>query len=69
MAVQRLPSEAMKFALNASLDTLPNNSNLHMWGKRSSDSVLSNASLFSMCSTSALWQWSYDGIAGGTMKF
>jgi hypothetical protein len=31
MAVQRLPSEAMKFALNASLDTLPNNSNLHMW--------------------------------------
>ena len=36
-AVQRLPSEAMKFALNDSLDTLPNNSNLHMWGKRSSD--------------------------------
>ena len=37
-AVQRLPSEAMKFALNASLETLPTNSNLHMWGKRSNGS-------------------------------
>lgn len=33
-AVQTLPPEPMKFALNASLDTLPTNSNLHIWGKK-----------------------------------
>ena len=36
-AVQCLPPEPMKFALNASLDTLPTNANLHTWGKKSSD--------------------------------
>ena len=36
-AVQELPPEALKFALNASLDTLPTNANLQMWGKKASD--------------------------------
>ena len=36
-AVQNLPPELMKFALNAALDTLPTNSNLHRWGKKSYD--------------------------------
>ena len=30
------PPEPMKFALNASLNSLPSNSNLHLWGKRAS---------------------------------
>ena len=36
-AVQELPPEPLKFVLNASLNTLPTNSNLHMWGKKASD--------------------------------
>ena len=36
-AVQNLPPEPVKFALNAALDTLPTNSNLHQWGKKSYD--------------------------------
>ena len=36
-AVQALPPEPLKFALNASLNTLPTNSNLHTWGKKASD--------------------------------
>ena len=32
-AVQCLPPEPMKFALSASLDTLPTNANLYTWGK------------------------------------
>ena len=36
-AVQGLPSEPLKFALNASLNTLPTNANLHTWGKKPSD--------------------------------
>ena len=35
-AVQQLPPEPLKFVLNASLNTLPTNSNLHMWGKKAS---------------------------------
>ena len=38
VAVQTLPPEPMKFALNASLNSLPSNSNLHLWGKRASAS-------------------------------
>lgn len=33
-AVQGLPPEPMKFALNASLSTLATNSNLHSWRKK-----------------------------------
>ena len=36
-AVQGLPPEPLKFALNATLNTLPTNANLHTWGKKSSD--------------------------------
>ena len=36
-AVRDLPPEPLKFILNASLNTLPSNSNLHMWGKKASD--------------------------------
>ena len=36
-AVQQLPPEPLKFVWNASLNTLPTNSNLHMWGKKASD--------------------------------
>ena len=36
-AIQGLPPEPLKFALNASLDTLPTNANLHTWGKKASD--------------------------------
>ena len=32
--VQRLPDEVMKFSLNAAVDCLPHNSNLHRWKKR-----------------------------------
>ena len=34
--VKALPEEQMKFALNAALDTLPHNANLHLWQKKSS---------------------------------
>ena len=34
-AIQSLPHEQMKFALNTAVDTLPHNSNLHMWKKES----------------------------------
>ena len=33
-AVLALPQELMKFALNAALDVLPHNANLHLWKKR-----------------------------------
>ena len=33
---QGLPPEAVKFALNASLETLATNHNLHVWSKKSS---------------------------------
>ena len=36
-SVQELPPAAMKFSLNASLNTLPTNANLQLWGKRASD--------------------------------
>ena len=32
-AVQALPQNTLKFALNASLDTLPHNNTLHLWKK------------------------------------
>ena len=35
--IQDLPPEPMKFALNASLNTLPTNANLHLWGRNVSD--------------------------------
>ena len=34
--VKSLPEEQMKFALNAAVDTLPHNANLHLWCKKSS---------------------------------
>ena len=34
--VKALPEEQMKFALNAALDVLPHNSNLHLWKKKNS---------------------------------
>ena len=34
--VKSLPEEQMKFALNAAVDTLPHNTNLHLWCKKSS---------------------------------
>ena len=34
MVVQSLPEEQMKFSLNAALDVLPHNANLHLWKKR-----------------------------------
>ena len=33
--VKALPEEQMKFALNATLDVLPHNSNVHLWKKNS----------------------------------
>ena len=36
-ALESLPSESFKFALNASHDTLPHNANLHLWRKKGSD--------------------------------
>ena len=36
-AVQELPLDVTKFSLNASLDTLLTNRNLHMWGKKAYD--------------------------------
>ena len=37
-AVQTLPVEYMKFALNAAVDMLPHNANLHLWKKKPNDS-------------------------------
>ena len=34
VVVQSLPEEQMKFSLNAALDVLPHNNNLHRWKKR-----------------------------------
>ena len=36
-AVHGVPPEPLKFALNASLGTLPTNANLHTWGKKTRD--------------------------------
>ena len=36
-AVQSLPAEKMRFTLNAAVDTLPHNANLHLWKKKESD--------------------------------
>ena len=36
-AVQSLPDDSFKFALNAAHDTLPHNANMHLWGKKASD--------------------------------
>ena len=36
-AVQSLPAEKMRFALNAAVDTLAHNANLHLWKKKESD--------------------------------
>ena len=36
-AMQNLTPEPVTFVLNAALDTLPTNSNLHRWGKKSYD--------------------------------
>ena len=36
--VQILPDELMKFALNAAVDVLPHNANLHLWKKRGDSS-------------------------------
>ena len=33
----QLPDDPRKFALNSALDTLPHNTNLHLWGRRGSD--------------------------------
>ena len=35
--IQTLPSEQMRFVLNAAVDTLPHNANLQLWRKRESD--------------------------------
>ena len=35
--IQSLPSQLMRFTLNAAMDTLPHNANLHLWGKKESD--------------------------------
>lgn len=35
--IQTLPSEQMRFVLNAAVDTLPHNANLQLWKKRESD--------------------------------
>ena len=35
VVVKALPEEVMKFALNAALDVLPYNHNLHLWKKSS----------------------------------
>ena len=37
-AVQTLLAEQMKFALNAAVDMLPHNANLHLWKKKPNDS-------------------------------
>lgn len=37
-AILSLPSDQFKFAMNAAPDTLPHNSNLHLWKKRQSSS-------------------------------
>ena len=39
-ALEGLPPETFKFALNASHDTLPHNANLSLWGKKISDQCL-----------------------------
>jgi len=36
-AVELLPPEPLKFSINAALDTLPTNINLHKWGKKVHD--------------------------------
>ena len=38
-AVHGLPPEPLKFALSASLGTLPTNANLHTWGKKTRDTL------------------------------
>ena len=35
--IQSLPSKLMRFTLNAAIDTLPHNANLHLWGKNETD--------------------------------
>ena len=60
-AVQSRPQSVFKFALNACLDTLPHNANLHLWKKLSSALCplckLENQSLIYVlnCCEGALW--------------
>ena len=35
--IQSLPSQQMRFVLNAAVDTLSHNANLHLWGKKETD--------------------------------
>ena len=42
-AIQSLPQEQTKFALNAAVDTLPHNSNLHLRRKESDSCLLCGA--------------------------
>ena len=39
-SVGKLPPEPLRFALNATVESLPTNSNLHKWGKRASASCI-----------------------------
>ena len=50
VVVQSLPEEQMKFALNAALDILPHNNNLHQWKKRQDPSCsICNALVMYLC--------------------
>ena len=44
--VKALPKEQMKFALNAALDVLPHNSNLHLWKKKNSPTCTLSTTLY-----------------------
>ena len=69
-AVQGLPPEPLKFALNASLNTLPTNANLHTWGRKSKDTC--TRSIVSLCLislTTVKWRWTFEGtVRGMTMS-
>ena len=71
-AVQGPPPEAMKFALNASLESLPTKPTSTL-GARSQVTPVppacSTGSHFSMFRMSAPWRWIFDDTAGGRMKF
>ena len=58
-AVQGLPDEQFKFALNAAHDTIPHNANLHLWKKKDHDTCTlfgMTTKIWSTSSTPAGWQ-------------
>ena len=71
-AVQSLPAEQVRFALNAAVDTLPLNANLHLWKKKDEMvppvHCVEKGRVYCMFSTTAVWQETSDATTTAMMQ-